>query len=331
MFTKEIMERMGNQGDGRAAIVHFEDFHYKESALEEEKRAVDYLKHLSSVMQNGDNFLDNGGAARVYTLPNQSSSCFKVMKNRHKAADSSRYDLGVSPAQEFSFLEKVRGLEEEGCRAPVAEMCIESGDSAVIVMERLNAVSLQHIINGKHDLPEGFDYDRFFSALEKYIDALHKQKRIVHKDLHARNVMVDSDTGLPYVIDFGRSRSTVKDSEEIAEIHEEDDWQRYDEIFYAMEKLQHSERALIEAIPIPNDTYSFDSNVTVHYSRFVLEQAISLLNTKGTDLTKDILIPLGSSSDLVITKQRDSVSGVRQIKKGGEVFYLGRKKKDYTV
>lgn len=331
MFTKQIMERESNQNDGRSAVVHFEEVQYKEGALEEEKRAVDYLKHLASVMQNGENFLDNGGAARVYTLPNQPSSCFKVMKNRHKAVDSPRYDLGASPEQEFSFLEKVRGLEEEGCRAPVAEMCIESGDSAIIVMERLNAVSLQHIINGKHELPEGFDYDRFFSALEKYIDALHKQKRIVHKDLYARNVMIDSDTGLPYVIDFGRSRSTAKDSQEIAEVHEDDDWQRYDEIFYAMEKLQHSERVLIEAIPIPNDTYSFDSKITVHYSRTVLEQAISLLNAKSADITKDIVVPLGSSSDLVITRDRESVSGIRQIKKGDEVFYLGRKKKDYIV
>lgn len=331
MITKEIMGQESLERDRRAAVVHFEGLRYKESAIEEERRAVDFLKHLSNTMQDGENFLDNGGAARVYSLPNQSSSCFKVMKNRHIASNASSYDLGASPQQEFLFMEKVRGLEVEGCRAPIAEMCIESGDSAVIVMERLRAVSLQHILNGKQELPEGFDYDKFFVSLERYIEALHRERHIVHNDLYARNVMVDVDTGLPYVIDFGRSKSTEKDSAEIAEVHEEEDWKRYDEIFIALEKLQRFERTLIETIPIPNDTYSFDEDIKVHYSRRVFEVAISLLNAKDTDFTKDIVVPLGSSDDLVLTRNKDSVSGIRSIKKGDKVFYLGRKKKDYTV
>jgi len=37
------------------------------------------------------------------------------------------------------------------------------------------------------------------------MDTLHNEKKIYHRDLHLRNIMVDASTGLPVLIDFGKS------------------------------------------------------------------------------------------------------------------------------
>ncbi len=335
MISKEIgtpsLEKNNPANNTKAAIVHFETLQYRENSQEEEKRAVDFTRYIATVMQNEEYFIDNGGAARVYDFPNQTSTCFKVMKNRHIDPNASKYDLGAAPTQEFSFMEKVRGLEKLGCRAPIPEMCIESGDTSMIVMEKLPAINLQHIFNGKGDLPEGFDYEIFTESLQEYIDALHTEKRIVHGDLYARNVMVDTDTGLPYVIDFGRSRSIEKDAEEVAQVHAEKDWARFDEIFLQLENLRHREKVSYEEIPIPQDTYFFDGKVTVHYSKRILEEVLSIINSKNFDASQDVSIGLGSSKDLIITRDKDKVRGVKQIQKGQDIFYIGRKRKEYAV
>ncbi len=334
MISKELnapsLEK-GEANNTKAAIVHFEALQYRQNAQEEERRAVDFTKYIATVMQSEDNFIDNGGAARVYNFPNQQSTCFKVMKNRHLDMNAAKYDLGAAPSQEFLFMEKVRGLEKLGCRAPVPEMCVESGDTSMIVMEKLSAVNLQHIFNGKVELPEGFDYDVFTESLQEYIDALHTEKRIVHGDLYPRNVMVDTETGLPYVIDFGRSRSIEKDGKEVAQLHAEKDWERFDELFLQLENLRHREKVSYEEIPIPQDTYFFDDKVTVHYSKRILEEAISIINAKNFDPSLDVAIDLGSSKDLIITRDKEKVRSVKQIQKGSDIFYIGRKRKDYTI
>lgn len=45
---------------------------------------------------------------------------------------------------------------------------------------------------------------------------------VAHGDLEARNVMIDRKTGLPRVIDFGRSKNIGKKESEFHKIIEED-------------------------------------------------------------------------------------------------------------
>ena len=55
-------------------------------------------------------------------------------------------------------------------------------------------------------MPKTFNADIFGEVLDDYIQGLHNEYGIVHYDLEPRNVMVSTETGLPYVIDFGRSK-----------------------------------------------------------------------------------------------------------------------------
>ena len=74
------------------------------------------------------------------------------------------------------------------------------------VMERLKAFNLQDALDKKEDLPENFNIDDFFSALGKFISAMHEEKGIFHRDLHGGNIMIERETGMPCVIDFGAAK-----------------------------------------------------------------------------------------------------------------------------
>lgn len=331
MIMRENTPEQGvNNATMNGVSVYFENFVYRENITEMERRAMQYTEYLAGVVGDGNNYMDHGGAARVYTL-GQEGGCVKIMKNRHKSSSSFRYDLGVSPLEEFKIMERVHGLEVSGCRAPIAEMCLESGDTSLIVMERLPAIGLQHILNRTENLPEGFDYDAFMKALEDYIDALHKEKKVAHKDLHARNVMVDEESCLPYVIDFGRS--VILDGLSDVEIRKqtEDDWTRCDEIFFELEKLRLSERPTLETIPLNHEECIFSGEVHVHYSKDLLQEAVRLLKEKTGDNNEDIVVPFGKKQTLIVSKNEENVRGALVLKVDGVNYFIGRRKNNYLV
>jgi tRNA A-37 threonylcarbamoyl transferase component Bud32 len=331
MIKKEIAPNTGVENNKSSTVdVYLEDFTYRENLSEGEKRAMHYVEYLAETIEDDANYLDHGGAARVYTLGKE-GGCVKVMKNRHKNPSQFKYDLGVSPLQEFKIMERVHGLEKSGCRAPIAEMCLESGDTSVIIMEQLPAVGLQHVLNGTQELPEGFDYDEFVKSLEEYIDALHSEKGVAHNDLYPRNVMIDEETGLPYVIDFGRS--TILDGLSDDEIHAKtkDDWVKYDNIFAELEKLRLLEKPKMETIPLGKEEYRFGGDIHVHYSNHVLQQVFEMLRNEHPGNDSDLVITFGKNQNLLVSKNKDNVRGAFTIEHEGVVYYLGRKKKNYDV
>ncbi|PCI21381.1 hypothetical protein COB64_00670 [Candidatus Wolfebacteria bacterium] len=76
----------------------------------------------------------------------------------------------------------------------------------ILSMERIDGPDFQEILTGKKELPDTFNFDSFFAALEKFFDAMHSERiGIYHRDVADRNIMIDNKTGRPVIIDFGNS------------------------------------------------------------------------------------------------------------------------------
>ncbi len=144
-------------------------------------------------------FLGSGNIARVYKLAHQPGLCVK------KVINDVSYARENSVSQEARFLNELSGFEVAGVRTPFVKETISGGDLTVIVMEELDAVNFELAARGKAPLPPNFDINDFFDRLKKYISALHEQKQIFHNDLAPRNIMICKKTGMPFVIDFGKS------------------------------------------------------------------------------------------------------------------------------
>jgi tRNA A-37 threonylcarbamoyl transferase component Bud32 len=184
-----------------------------------DKEEFDKVVNLAeNYLKNPKNFLGEGGAAKVYIIEDY---CMKIMNNRHKRKDAHIFDLGNSPAQEFSIQNTLRNLNINGVRVPKPIAFYEGVRKSAIFMERLHAVNMQMVLNGEQKIPSNFDLNNFFEKLEEFIPAMHKEG-VVHNDLEPRNIMIDIKTGLPWVIDFGRSRRITAITPDKEKIENED-------------------------------------------------------------------------------------------------------------
>lgn len=128
-----------------------------------------------------------------------SSECYKIIYSQEQ------YSQHLTLEREKRVMEELSNLNVDGVRIPIVGAVIidRKKGLAMITMERINGRSLEQVLaDGK--LPEGFQIDDFFDKLKKFIIAMHAMG-IHHRDLHEGNVMIDFNTLLPVVIDFGLS------------------------------------------------------------------------------------------------------------------------------
>jgi len=207
------------------------DFHVEEGlSIETTQYRKRYIQALQKWISRSENYIDRGGAGRVFSL-NDTGLCIKVMENRHSRMDAKKYNLGNSVYKESLFLRDLSHFSCEGVRSPFFFEYFVGKNYTAIIMEQLDAINLEHIIQGKQAFPEEYDRDVFCDRLGIYIEALHNEARVAHGDFFARNVMVDKITGDPYVIDFGRSIDLDEiEDEQKRYTYELDDEERYEEI-----------------------------------------------------------------------------------------------------
>jgi thiamine kinase-like enzyme len=158
--------------------------------LDTDGRWQQYTDFIEKAVNNEANFIDKGGAGRVYEF-GPKSICIKLMEERHHSQQSEMFQLGNSVASEAWFLDRLSDFCVEGVRTPVFVEYFEGARKTGIAMEKLDAVNLQHVINGSEPLPENFDMDDFFDRLEAYIYEMHDRMMICHGDLEPRNIMID--------------------------------------------------------------------------------------------------------------------------------------------
>ncbi|MBD3311776.1 MAG: hypothetical protein GF349_04790 [Candidatus Magasanikbacteria bacterium] len=177
-------------------------------------------KVIKRWVKNPDNFLGKGGAGMVFDLGDQ---CIKLIENRHASPRAHMFNLGNIPVKEFTIQRMLNDFEIKGVFSPQVIRLLEDEKISAIMMERLDAVNMQMVMNGKEELPKKFDLDDFFERLEDFILAMHGELGVAHNDLEARNIMIDKKTGLPRVIDFGRSVCKSENTNIFEKAQREDD------------------------------------------------------------------------------------------------------------
>ncbi len=169
-----------------------------------ERIKEDAVRVAKSIIERDDNIIGTGGTGRVHTSERHPGICYKFIFNAGE-----EYTAYNDVLEEERITNIVRDLEVEGTRCPKTILAFSIEGISVLVLEKLNAITLKQAIQNPGSIPENFNPETFFSKLESYITAMHNTCRVHHRDLHDSNIMIDLETGDPRVIDFGRSVDAV--------------------------------------------------------------------------------------------------------------------------
>jgi len=156
------------------------------------------LDHIQSLREKGV-FLGSGQTADVFYSKTNPRLCYKIIKAK------AYYYNNVE--EEAQFLSEARKITNTEVLIPEPEYSISNEDesSNVLAMERLDAFSIEDLLNGRGELPKNFDLYGFFKKLENFVVKLN-QARIFHRDIHPGNIMIERKTGKPCLIDFGAAK-----------------------------------------------------------------------------------------------------------------------------
>lgn len=187
------------------------------SAIEHEvstEKAERVIAQIRERISDPEKELGTGATGSVFTFRHSAEDldrlfCVKIVR------DQQQYELGVPVDKEMLFLEKLFPLQVEGVRAPKPFFAFSKGGFIGLAMEHLDAVNIDRVMKGEitegvpERLPELFDVDAYFDKLRAFIEAMHKYG-VIHEDMYLRNMMVDRNTGLPRIVDFGRSHFALE-------------------------------------------------------------------------------------------------------------------------
>lgn len=174
-------------------------------------------------LEDPDKYIGEGMVAKVFESDTWPKLCYKVVH------DLEKYRKGNSVERESSFLGRLNDLSVDGVRTPHAYFIVQELGMTAIGMERLKALSLDDVRLRQPDALQelkrrGFDVDDFFRRIEAYVVEMHK-RGIYHCDLYGRNIMIDWETLLPRIIDFGRSEHFDFESD-VPELVASDDFEK---------------------------------------------------------------------------------------------------------
>lgn len=188
---------------------YFEIEEVADSQDEQVKRVVENMSYyIAELIKNFDSKLGDGQTAEVHSLESNENLCCKII-NIAEGTDEVPFN---SPAQEMHFLSTLSDLTVARVPKPHCAVSCDSQEirdvldfkygMKLLFMEKLNAVSVRDVIQKREQMPISFDYHSFFNKLGKFLEEMHYLK-VFHRDLHDGNIMIDRETGEPYVIDFG--------------------------------------------------------------------------------------------------------------------------------
>ncbi|HET8581255.1 MAG TPA: hypothetical protein VFL98_02190 [Candidatus Paceibacterota bacterium] len=170
-----------------------------EHILLDETRPLAVVRLLEQIERGEHEKLGQGGAGRVIASIRYPNLCYKVMFPQEQVP------LGTNDISDEAEIQgAIASMGERfGVRAPRVFSFVSENGNRAIRMERLFAVSLRDVLRGA-PLPKAFEPKRFFDSLRKFVRYMHEQG-YYHRDLQDGNILIDNETGQPYLIDFGLS------------------------------------------------------------------------------------------------------------------------------
>lgn len=219
-----------NKLDTEFYTKEIENTEYEKLKVEIDK---EIRKLIDILLNNQENFIGKGQNAEVHCLPDNKNVCFKITTHREAygknlpkpripiTKQNGTSKISHEPKKEGAYMSELLSIDSV-VRVPrplewaVWELT-DDGEGyfvkekiEILAMERMHAVSIQDVLSGIRSIPENFNLVIFFKELRNFVEKMHL-KNIFHHDLHSGNIMIDLETGLPYVIDFGHSGSDEHD------------------------------------------------------------------------------------------------------------------------
>lgn len=171
--------------------------------IKDEVREV--IRHIGETFGSLEHYLGEGQIGKVYRTSYAPHVCVKYitatnMQERH----------GNTMSQEIKYLEDLEDFVVEGIRVPMVYFDHMSENISCYGMETIEGKSLDQIIADPHnceflDVIKKQDMKDVLRRMKLFIEKLHTEMKIVHRDLATRNIMV-SNTDDWYVIDFGKAK-----------------------------------------------------------------------------------------------------------------------------
>lgn len=198
MSVEKIVHKVHMDPDKAKEILHTENL---------EK----HLTALSDQLFKQDMEVGFGNYSRVYRDP-EAGLVYKKLKAgevpKNNVHEEARYLSQLTQTSEdvivpLPVVSFTAYLKKEGDGKMVQQN--------VLVMQEIEGFPMDRMLpknpgdKPEIDFPVNFDPDPFFKKLRTYVEWMHSEKKIYHRDLFARNIMIDTETGKPVIIDFGNS------------------------------------------------------------------------------------------------------------------------------
>jgi serine/threonine protein kinase len=145
-----------------------------------------------------------GSFATVYRAQHRQTRCIVALKAVRKSS--------LANMQEFELLQQEVNVMKDMDHPFIASFfeLLDDDYSFFLAIELVGNGNLLDYINLTNGLTES-QARRLFYQLVNVLDYLHREKHVVHRDLKAENVLLDSNHNIR-VVDFGLSKAFSKDN-----------------------------------------------------------------------------------------------------------------------
>ncbi|MDB5260086.1 MAG: hypothetical protein JWN37_317 [Candidatus Nomurabacteria bacterium] len=172
------------------------------------KEVTDVAGIIENTFGDTDYRVGKGTVGEVYEMPYSSRICVKYLVD-----EDQRKKHGNTFREESALLEEMTGFVVESIRVPDSYFYTASENRVYFGMERIHGYTLEEMAIDPLDpkfatileIVKKLDKEEVKRKIRAFLTRMHKEKKIVHRDVFTRNFMVDQG-GNWFLIDFGKAR-----------------------------------------------------------------------------------------------------------------------------